>query len=219
MTTFAVDAIDLGGVELLDGTGPRRRVEALWAAGWPTRSFAADLGYLDGRIPWMHRDPVTGEYPLVTRCEYDAICRVCWDLWPHRGPDESLQAHASTEGWVSVLAWDNIDDPQASPCTAANPAEPGYEVAVDATLLVDEQAVYLALLGDPPMAGNPPAPALRYTDRLRAVELLRQRGYTAEQITDTLRLSFRQTVERDLATLNGIAWVQVGDDLMRVRIQ
>jgi len=89
-------------------TGTRRRIRALLALGWPHTELHARSGV---------RTSVTlnqaGEW--VTRATADAITALYNDLAMTPGPSARTRARAAKLGYAPPLAWDNIDDPNATP--------------------------------------------------------------------------------------------------------
>lgn len=100
-----------GGHLLVDGTGTRRRLQALAVMGWPTsvlwerlgssRSYTSALRYADR----VHQR-TAGKVAAL----YDELSMV-------RGPSERASQDAQRKGWPAPLAWDDdtIDDPAARP--------------------------------------------------------------------------------------------------------
>jgi len=112
----------LGDEVSIDGTGTRRRLQALAAAGWPHRQLAVRLRIEPANFkPIIHGQPgqlvKAGTLRAVTAL-YDQL----WNVDPlqqgvrrdfyDRARDQARQA-----GWAPVGAWDDdrIDDPEAFP--------------------------------------------------------------------------------------------------------
>jgi hypothetical protein len=102
----------------VDGTGTRRRLQALMAIGWPNRVLAERLTVLPQRVSQMlHRQ-------YANRATAATVCRIYRQLsmCPYAGPGaDRARRYAARNGWVSPLAWDDetIDDPAAKPLVDA----------------------------------------------------------------------------------------------------
>jgi hypothetical protein len=102
----------------VDATGTRRRLHALIAIGWPGELLAAQLGR---RASSLHRS-MTGE-SVTARTAHDVatLYERLWSTRPPRGTRDqraaaAARAHASAQGWLPPLAWDDIDtDPTPTP--------------------------------------------------------------------------------------------------------
>lgn len=103
----------------VDGTGTRRRLQALVAAGWPQRQLAVRLGIDPSNINRTIRDErVYAGTDRAARALYD-------DLWNEDPVRHGVRAQsvslarscARRNGWAPVGAWDDdtIDDPAAEP--------------------------------------------------------------------------------------------------------
>lgn len=97
----------------IDGTGTRRRLQALVAIGWSQRSLADRLemtGPNLGRVIHGYCDQVLVRTARQVAELYD-------DLSMTPGPDPRSVARAAAAGWPPPLCWDDdtIDDPTASP--------------------------------------------------------------------------------------------------------
>jgi hypothetical protein len=110
----------LGPTALIDGTGTRRRLQALVAQGWSRSRLAEQLGnnyQVVGR--YMVRDRVTASTARAVRGLYDRL----WDAPPpernHWEVAAAVAARRKAErnGWAKPMAWDDetIDDPDAEP--------------------------------------------------------------------------------------------------------
>lgn len=109
---------DLGGGVRIDGTGSRRRIEALMALGWSVGRLASDHGIdrqvLDRALAWI---PVTVATARAIRVMYEAIGETPAPE-TNRAERTSVsrtrnRAHAA--GWVPPGEWDeaDLDDPYA----------------------------------------------------------------------------------------------------------
>jgi DNA-binding XRE family transcriptional regulator len=103
-----------------DATGTRRRLEGLMYIGVPLAYLAGRLGMsTEGLRPKMTR------YRKVTPATAAKVAALSREL--HRQPPflertpgerrlaDRTRRHARRMGWVPVAAWDDIDDPDASP--------------------------------------------------------------------------------------------------------
>lgn len=117
--------LDLADGALVDGTGARRRVQALVALGW-SQSKIAELLQVDRSNFNFARE----DHERVTVANDRAI-RALYDELSMRLPPESSHRHkiaasrsrryAKDRGWLPPLAWNDIDDPSETPSTG----EPG----------------------------------------------------------------------------------------------
>ncbi len=117
-TTQAVMAIPLSPpsrstAKLVAAVGARRRAQALVALGWPQTAIAARAG-----LPHMVVNRlVVGNGAQVTSATATAITEAFTALAMTPGPSGRARSHAQRRGWPPPLAWDNIDDPTATPDT------------------------------------------------------------------------------------------------------
>lgn len=105
---------DQRGDRYVDGTGSRRRLQALAYLGHPASVIAAELGRMD-RKAYLH---IQGGRTVQVRARTaDDIRRLYDRLWQVPGKSERTRQHARRMGWVPPLAWDDdaIDDPAAQP--------------------------------------------------------------------------------------------------------
>ena len=132
---------------LADGTGARRRIQALVYGGWPLTWLSARLGGDStlARKILARRCGLTAATDRAVRALYDDL----WDQEPpavttwDRRAVAAARKHAREHGWVPALAWDEdpgphfIDDPAAVPvpgCVRGERREWGA-VAADAAEL------------------------------------------------------------------------------------
>ena len=110
----------------VDGTGTRRRLQALCAIGWT----GADLGPRIGVTRKRLRDIIRsgGDLSADLRARVMALYDDLWDQ-PRTGtPATRAIAAARRSGWPPPLAWDDghgphgIDNPDARPAVAPDPA-------------------------------------------------------------------------------------------------
>ncbi|WP_322500842.1 hypothetical protein TR631_12610 [Streptomyces rochei] len=104
----------------VDGTGTRRRLQALVANGWPQMRLGHEMGIRHHRIIWDHvrQDVVSADTARRVRDLYEQL----WNVDPaSRGiaPRHINRAKeiAAANGWVPPAAWDDdyIDSPAATP--------------------------------------------------------------------------------------------------------
>lgn len=157
----------------LPSRGSRRRIQALGAMGWSTTLLAREAG-----IPEHSLEAVLST-PLISVSKERAISGLFRKLWdqpaPEGTPDEQFHkicalSRAESEGWVTALAWDDIDqddDPAPTPRHDAG--------------LVDEVAIQLAITGQ--------LVPLTARERDIAVRRLRDQDVTGEEIANRLKIS------------------------------
>lgn len=93
----------------IPNVGTRRRIEALQWMGWPLSEIAARLGVTTASVS------ATKRQPRVTVAKADRIDAVYRQLAMSIGPDLKTRTWARKSGYVSPLAWDDIDDPAERP--------------------------------------------------------------------------------------------------------
>ena len=110
---------------LVDAAGTRRRLQALMRAGWSPRLLAVRLGCSREVLRVRLHDR-----QWVTAATAESVRVLCARLWlqppPQGTPHERRAAtmarkYAREHGFVPLAAWDEIDDPAASPV-------PGWDV-------------------------------------------------------------------------------------------
>lgn len=126
----------------VDGTGTRRRLQALVATGWPQMRIAHRMG-TNNRIVWtqIRRDVVEVATARNARRVYDEL----WDADPaaagvHDRYIQQARSIAARHGWPPPAAWDDgyIDSPAAAPDLGEEPGR--YEaIAEDARWLMGTQ--------------------------------------------------------------------------------
>jgi len=133
-----LDAYAPGGT--VDGTGTRRRIQALAVVGWSIPVQAELLGL--SRQSVQRITSGYGVYASTAR----AVSELYEKLWDQAPPEVSTgekisanrsRTEAARRGWAAPMDWDNIDDPSEVP--ALVPTDPQD---------VDEIAVELALAGE-----------------------------------------------------------------------
>lgn len=168
-------------VQLVDGTGTVRRLQALATLGWDAPSLAPHVGVSAERV-WQLR---SGKHPTLQARTADAVARAYEHLSMTRRPDgreaRMCRAYAQRQRWVPPLAWDDdtIDDPDAEPRTIA-----------DTDVEVDEVAVEEAIAGR--------RVTLTRAERREVVHRLTARGYSAAEIAERLG-TYGRMVNRDRA--------------------
>ena len=167
----------------VDSTGPRRRMQALYALGHRERDLAYRLGYKRD-IPWMHRNPqrIYASRARAAHELYEALSGT-------QGPSHRLRARAASWGWYPPLAWDDvdIDDPDAQP-------DVGTATSGNDDAGIDEIAVARAV------HGSLPAAQLRHAERLAAVDELISLDIGSTEIADRLGSDLAQ-VKRDRSAI------------------
>ncbi|MFM9635891.1 hypothetical protein [Streptomyces turgidiscabies] len=126
----------------VDGTGTRRRLQALIANGWPQLRLGEEMGITHHRLIWDHvrQDVVAAETARRTRALYDRL----WNVDPAtagvstRFVRESKRL-AVSNAWVPPGAWDDdyIDSPAATPDLGER-VDRYTAIAEDARWLIDE---------------------------------------------------------------------------------
>ncbi|WP_432001194.1 hypothetical protein [Streptomyces sioyaensis] len=108
----------LGPSTPIDGTGTRRRLQALVAAGWPEQELARRLDRTPTNFSSLiRRTHVTVRTALAVRRLYDELwqedpCQHATGYAVHRARKRAVRLH-----WAPALAWDDdtLDDPAARP--------------------------------------------------------------------------------------------------------
>lgn len=111
---------------LVDGTGTRRRLQALAALGWSARAIAERYGHsTDAVSTWVRAERINRATAKKVARWYDDLSMT---LPPTRNKFErysvgSTKGRAKRAGWFPPLAWDDetIDDPNVTP---EQPPEP-----------------------------------------------------------------------------------------------
>lgn len=94
-----------------DGTGTRRRIQALSAIGWSQTHCAQRLGWQVGNLNTITH----GRCGNVTADTARKIAALYTELVATPGNCDRARRTAQRNGWVSPLAWDDIDDPDEQP--------------------------------------------------------------------------------------------------------
>ncbi len=127
----------LGDGTRLDGTGTRRRIQALVAAGWSFVVLAKEMGFNDRALASLARaDRVTVATARKVKDGYRRLNVLTPEQYGIRPHARALARRvAAREGWVTAAAWDNIDDPNCKPDTDTGES-------VDRHVTRDELAAY-----------------------------------------------------------------------------
>jgi hypothetical protein len=173
----------------VDATGTRRRLQALIAIGWPAELLADQLGR---RLNSLRRSMNCQSVTARTARDVASLYQRLWDLGPPRRTGEqraaadAAQAQAAAQGWLSPLAWDDID-------TDTTPAAPisGRSQRNE----IDEIAVERALAGDGVFYDD-----LTSAEQEEAIRRLTARGRSIRDIATQLATT-KRTVSRRRASL------------------
>jgi len=115
-----LDISSLADGTRIDGTGARRRLQALGTLGWPVPPLAVRAGVSDLALhSVLSGNRVTVRVARAVRDLYDDM----WDEAPpetnraERSRAQRARIGAARRGWAPPLAWDEdtIDDPAAEP--------------------------------------------------------------------------------------------------------
>lgn len=170
----------LGAKAVIDGTGTRRRLQALVAAGWSQLKLAQNLGMTGANLGRVinHGDQVHAATARAVRELYDQL----WDVAPpeveHRDKIAASRARslAVRKGWMPALAWDDdsIDDPAA---WANETAE---------AVVVDEVALERFIAGDIDWR------ALTVPERIEAGTRMQREGISRNEIHERCHVNQQQ---------------------------
>lgn len=103
---------------VVDGTGTRRRLQALVALGWTQTELANHIGWTTANL----NNLILGDDD-VTRATADLVADLYERLSMRPGPSTRAMGVARRRGWAPPLAWDNIDDPAEQPAELRNPRQ------------------------------------------------------------------------------------------------
>jgi hypothetical protein len=128
LLSVKVELESLAEATPMDGTGTRRRIQALVAIGWSIPMVAQKAGV----------SVVTARYCLngnqVHVRTFKAVRDLYEQLWNQSPPEGDRNTRASAtkarntaakHGWAPPLAWDDIDDPAAEPEGVGAPKKRG----------------------------------------------------------------------------------------------
>lgn len=165
---LAVRADALAEGVRIDGTGTRRRLEALGTLGWTVPTLAARSGLSRPTLHNCHSGAnVTVRTARLVRELYDRM----WNEVPpetnraERSKVQRARIGAARRGWAPPMAWDDdtIDDPAATP-EGIGPASRG-------SLPEGDELLWLLELGE-----TYEALAMRFNSDVRAVRQARYRA-------------------------------------------
>lgn len=166
----------------VDGTGTRRRLQALTALGWPQTWLARRLGRHSTNL---RRALFSDEVTARTAADVARLYEQLWHTRPQpdtprgrRAVADAL-ALAAKHHWLTPLAWDDIDHDPEPPTPTPGDSEHIDEIAVD--LVLSGHGIRLSQL----------TPA----EQDEAVRLLTERGKSVRDIAEQLATSTR-TVSR-----------------------
>lgn len=175
---------------LVDAVGTARRLQALTALGHPIAALAAELGRHPSFVAKLRRMAAPQIRADVAKSVDDLYVR----LEGTAGPCDRTRALAREFGWAPPLAWDDrIDDPAAVP----------DEVAGDAVARA--------------VAGELPAVALTYAERLEAVRKLLRRRWSDQQIAERLQWRGGRHAFAQYRTGHGLLPAQVRGEVVSRR--
>ena len=151
-----------------DGTGTRRRLQALAVLGWRWQDIGDRIG-----TGWRAVQHLAIEdRGLIHVNNARRVAAVYRELCDRRGPSGISARRSAAKGWHGPLAWHDIDDPACEPDTT-DPDAP----------VIDEWAVTEAL------AGRLTADRLGEVDLIEAMRRLLADGLTDGQARYRLRLT------------------------------
>lgn len=153
---------------VISPVGTQRRLQGLAAAGYGIGALAAELGQRPGTLRRsLTRSTVKAGLARAVRDLADRLEAVT----PPGDPEAvaAVQADAARRGWVRLAAWDDIDNPAATPNVPARPdTEPDFAVV------------------EKILRGLGSTHGLREIDIYEAVVRLRKRGKGATMLAELL---------------------------------
>ena len=120
--------------------GLTRRLQALYALGWTTNEVARITGLTAATVRRLAREQSTSSPPTEMKILH-AYARASSRV-PHPRDDEQRaelarrRTMAYERGWAPPYAWDDIDDPTATPKGVRRPGKTFPIVGVDEALLL-----------------------------------------------------------------------------------
>jgi hypothetical protein len=162
------------GRTFTDGTGTRRRLEALMWMGWSARHIGSHIGWSRGSVGSLLAKLQHGR--SVERNTAARIAATYERLSMTPGPSRIAHGKAASANYRPPLAWDNIDDPAERPQLDPLPAQ-----AADIDTVLVDRAV----------AGQSRASQLTQAERWEAVRILHGFGYTDRQMAARLHCNIR----------------------------
>ncbi|MBD2760055.1 hypothetical protein IEE94_11105 [Yimella sp. cx-573] len=175
---------DLADRVRIDGTGTRRRLQALGAIGWTWAAIGRELGCSGQNIRAIVEQVEARESGLVTAATARTIRDFYDQAWQAPPPADSgyqvgeqarARRRAQERGWPPPMAWDDdtIDDPGVYASTSATRADargrPAEHIADDVAFLLDT---------DPHMTSREIAQRLSYRDQSAVQVALKRAGRT-----------------------------------------
>ncbi|SDD43005.1 hypothetical protein [Auraticoccus monumenti] len=168
--------VTLAAGALVDGTGTRRRLQALVAIGWSMSELGRRLGWQPANA-WKL---VTGE-GQVTHHTAAGVRALYDELWnqPVTGSDRATKTSATRasqlagrNGWLPPLAWDDdlIDDPASTPSCESGTRRDALE---DIVWLADQGETLTAIARHLQLAESTVEQRLRRHDRVDLLHRLR----------------------------------------------
>lgn len=108
-----------------------RRLQALSAIGYTFEDLAVRLGFAKPYKAYLSQ-LARGETARVFATTAAKVRRLSAELSGRPGPSDRCRAQAVRKGWVTVAAWDNIDDPNCKPDIGSHVSD---DEEIDATTL------------------------------------------------------------------------------------
>lgn len=169
----------------VDSTGTRRRLQALYAAGWQSARVATEAGMTEYQINAGRKTrPGSYVFESTARRVRDTFDRLAIQPFPEHPNAERLRKRGAAEGWALPLQWDDdqIDDPHGRPARLSRNAN-----VEGRAHHIDPIAIERALAGDPPAR-------MTRSEIAEANRLLIEQGHTASWIAQCLGCSERNVV-------------------------
>jgi predicted transcriptional regulator len=109
--------IAYGRARLIDGTGTRRRLEALAADGWSNSEIARLMGVSKPAVRQYRVFAAAGQTHVTTAERVRYLFERCWHQAPAGRYQERARRYAESQGWVESWRWEgiDIDDPASVP--------------------------------------------------------------------------------------------------------
>lgn len=169
---------------LVDGTGSRRRLRSLVAAGWTQRDLAARCGWTPQHLGQFIHDDSMGLAATTARRIAELFTEL--QLTPKDEPSARSLRIARNKGWVPPMAWDedSIDDPNACPVDLADD---------DQEHVVDEILVERCVMA---WRTDLPAPYVPRGDREAVAVALLRAGATRKYTSQAVGLSVPTLAKR-----------------------
>lgn len=176
--------LDSTARSLVDGTGSRRRLRSLVAAGWTQRDLAARCGWTAEHLGQFIHDDGMGVAAATARRIAEVFVEL--QLTPNEAPSAYALSVAQAKGWVPPMAWDEdtIDDPSACPADLADD---------DKEHVVDEILVERCVMA---WRTDLPAPYVPRGDREAVAVALLRAGATRNYTSRVVRMSVPTLTKR-----------------------